>query len=66
MTNLTLMGFFANISSLEDGFALKERIKQWKETKDLKDYVIVPIVKVCIDGKKPSPYAHDVAWEDGS
>jgi hypothetical protein len=36
MTNLTLMGLFANISSLEDGFALRARVKSWKETKDLK------------------------------
>jgi len=36
MTNLIIMGFFANISNLEDGFALRERIKLWKEAKDLK------------------------------
>jgi len=36
MTNLPLMGLFANIYNLEDGFALRERIKSWKETKDLK------------------------------
>jgi len=70
MTNLTLMGLFANIYSLEDGFAFRERIKSWKETKDLKrthwNYVIVPIVKACINGKKPSSYAHDVTCKDGS
>jgi hypothetical protein len=36
MTNLPLMGLFANIYNLEDGFAFRERIKSWKETKDLK------------------------------
>jgi hypothetical protein len=41
-----------------------ERNKRLK--KDHWNYVIVPIVKVYIDGKKPSSYAHDVAWEDGS